>query len=133
MGNIPHHDVLHSHPVLPGGGERPVVVESVGRRAGRAMRKGLEPMGHGPSGKEQSLPGFAQGELWAGGSKLAGLPASLTVDPAAGGDEGVLGHLLPLTHSPSVARPCVLVAAPAQLGQVGQFLDSDDAVVEGGL
>lgn len=50
--------------------------------------------------------------------------------PCWSGCEGVLGHLLPLTHNPSVARPSILVAAPAQLRQIRQFLDSNDAVVE---
>ena len=40
---------------------------------------------------------------------------------------------MPFTHSPLGTQPSVLVAAPAELRQVGQFLDSNDTVIEGGL
>lgn len=67
------------------------------------------------------------GQLWPGQSKVAGLPASLSEDLAGGGLRGVL---LTLTRTPLVAQPSILVAAPAQLRQIGQFLDPDDAVIE---
>ena len=57
---------------------------------------------------------------------MAGLPASL----AGGVCDGVPGCLLPLTRTPLVTQPSVLVAALAQLRQVRQLLHSDDAVIE---
>lgn len=47
---------------------------------------------------------------------------------------GLKGPGRPTPHShPLCTGPFILVAAPAQLRQVGQLLDADDAVIEGGL
>lgn len=64
MGNIPHHDVLHSHPVLPEGRERHLVCdhdgEGIPEHYHQGHKKAPEPMGTRAKSQGVFLPSFDQ-------------------------------------------------------------------------
>ena len=132
VGNVPHHDVLHSHPVLPEGRERHSLCGQYGEGSQeyyhpRAMGKAPGLIGTrvedpgAPSALvlirwvSHSSPWSGQGQFWPGGSRVTGLTALL----AEGVCDGVLGYLLPLTPIPP-CHPALRTGggpSPAQAGR----------------